>query len=414
LKQECSDAPRRAAPVVPEYSTHDEVNSEGGDMRRAIRFLVGVAFVASGTAISQITVDTNDVKAMYAVGTTITYRNDSLTTSLNIGAPGSTSWDYSGLKSNAVEVWKSMTVASTPYAAGFPQANYALRDTAFIYPFNVASFGSGYLKGTVYNYVGLRAGLLKYGLQGSGNGYLDGAPGTPIPAVAQWVFQPASVDYDLPLTLSKTWTSDYTDSLAGVADLGFIKYPLSVVTKHLVSYSVDAYGLLTLPGSRVQPALRIRKIDRYTTTGGSSVRVEYFMVAKNGASVHFTALDTTLTSGTVAVTSIQWTIATATDVPAIADVPTSFGLNQNYPNPFNPATTIGYRISGTGTAAVRLAVYDALGREVAVLVDERKPAGEYRVSFDGSRLASGVYHYRLTSSGESQQFTETRSMLLLK
>jgi hypothetical protein len=75
-------------------------------------------------------------------------------------------------------------------------------------------------------------------------------------------------------------------------------------------------------------------------------------------------------------------------------------LEQNYPNPFNPATVIGYVIRGArgwgpGISYVRLAVYDLLGREVAVLVNENEAPGEYEVTFNAARLASGVYTYRL-------------------
>jgi|GEM_PF-6687668 len=95
--------------------------------------------------------------------------------------------------------------------------------------------------------------------------------------------------------------------------------------------------------------------------------------------------------------------------------PTSFSLSQNYPNPFNPITTIRYSIPICGTSDiphVQLNVYDLLGREVAILVNEEKPAGEYSVQFDASSLASGVYLYRLTvGNGE---FIETKKMILMK
>jgi hypothetical protein len=94
-------------------------------------------------------------------------------------------------------------------------------------------------------------------------------------------------------------------------------------------------------------------------------------------------------------------------------------LEQNYPNPFNPITTIGFRVaglkigsgvSGLGSSLVRLSVYDLLGREVAVLVDEQKAPGEYTVRFDGRHLASGVYLYRLTAN----TCVQTRKMLLVR
>jgi hypothetical protein len=99
-----------------------------------------------------------------------------------------------------------------------------------------------------------------------------------------------------------------------------------------------------------------------------------------------------------------------------ADVPIRTMLQQNYPNPCNPNSDIRYQISAPRAAAgsefrnVRLAVYDLLGREVALLVNEMKPAGMYEVRFDASGLASGVYLYRLTAGA----FVETRKMIVLR
>ncbi|HMB89503.1 MAG TPA: fibronectin type III domain-containing protein [Rhodothermales bacterium] len=89
-------------------------------------------------------------------------------------------------------------------------------------------------------------------------------------------------------------------------------------------------------------------------------------------------------------------------------IPEHFALEANYPNPFNPETRISYAVPTT--AHVRLAVYDALGREVAVLVNEGQVAGHYETTFEGSGLPSGVYLYRITAG----TFSETRRMLLLK
>ncbi len=88
--------------------------------------------------------------------------------------------------------------------------------------------------------------------------------------------------------------------------------------------------------------------------------------------------------------------------------PQEFSLTQNYPNPFNPATRITYSLQSTGQ--VRLAVYDLLGREVAVLVDRVQGAGSHTQLFSGAGLPSGLYFYRLqTAAG-----TITRKMALTK
>jgi len=88
--------------------------------------------------------------------------------------------------------------------------------------------------------------------------------------------------------------------------------------------------------------------------------------------------------------------------------PERFYLSQNYPNPFNPTTTIDYMI--TKNEKVSLKVYDLLGREVASLVNEFKPAGTYSVTFDAELLASGVYIYRLIAG----EYVAVKRMSLLK
>jgi endoglucanase len=95
-------------------------------------------------------------------------------------------------------------------------------------------------------------------------------------------------------------------------------------------------------------------------------------------------------------------------------VPARFELAQNYPNPFNASTRIKYTVGAASgqwqVASVKLLVYDLLGREVAVLVNEPKAPGTYEVSFDGSGLASGVYCYRMKDGA----YVEAKTMLLLK
>jgi hypothetical protein len=89
-------------------------------------------------------------------------------------------------------------------------------------------------------------------------------------------------------------------------------------------------------------------------------------------------------------------------------VPTEFRLEQNYPNPFNPTTVITYQLPTANRVTLR--IYDLLGKEVATLVDEEKPAGSYTVGFDATRLTSGMYFYRLTAGSQVQ----TRTMLLVR
>jgi photosystem II stability/assembly factor-like uncharacterized protein len=89
-------------------------------------------------------------------------------------------------------------------------------------------------------------------------------------------------------------------------------------------------------------------------------------------------------------------------------VPEKYTLSQNYPNPFNPSTNIRYEIPKN--EFVKLIVFDALGREVETLVNEKQNSGTYEATFDASQYSSGVYFYRLTTDN----FSDTKKMLLIK
>jgi hypothetical protein len=97
-----------------------------------------------------------------------------------------------------------------------------------------------------------------------------------------------------------------------------------------------------------------------------------------------------------------------TDVEKIVIEPSRYNLKQNYPNPFNPSTTIKYQIPEL--SFVTLIVYDVLGNEVATLVNEEKPLGNYEVEFNAINLPSGIYFYRL----QAGNFVETKKMILMK
>ena len=132
-----------------------------------------------------------------------------------------------------------------------------------------------------------------------------------------------------------------------------------------------------------------------------------------------------------------------TGVPSPPPQPEGFRLEQNYPNPFNPVTTIGFTLACAKTGStsidnsplaidnrlgsgwVKLAVYDVLGREVSVMINNRREPGAYEVRFDGSNLSGGVYFYRLQvrpsntaidGAGESGggDFIQTKKLVLLK
>jgi hypothetical protein len=99
---------------------------------------------------------------------------------------------------------------------------------------------------------------------------------------------------------------------------------------------------------------------------------------------------------------------TSVELPDRGHIPSEFSLGRNYPNPFNPTTSFKYQIATAGN--VSLKIYDVLGREVALIVDEQKDPGEYNVTWDASSYSSGVYFFKLRAG----TFTDVKKMLLVR
>ena len=112
---------------------------------------------------------------------------------------------------------------------------------------------------------------------------------------------------------------------------------------------------------------------------------------------------------------VDFELKNTTEVEKQSNVPSKFKLGQNYPNPFNPSTTIDFSIPSLEQSQglslqTKLDLYDTLGRKIAVLVDEIKEPGYYKVTWDAKNLSSGTYFYKLSSGG----FESTKKMVLLR
>jgi hypothetical protein len=466
---------------------------------------VCLLLIGAQIAVSQgITIDSNDVKMMYEIGNRIVYHHDTTTTVVDLGTTGGPcTWDFSGLTSNYLETLRSVTVGTTPYAGNFSGATHALLDTALAMRlYTGTTFGWTTLTSPeAYYYYTLGATQGYMGVQGSGNAILDIAPTSTIPFAAKWFEVPALVDYQFPVSYLSTWNNMYVDSLEAMATLFGTPQAIKMGDHYFATYTVDAYGTVTIPGGHSFPALRIRKLG---IKNSAVITVGYVFVSTNGAGVQLNSRHSEVSSGPDSAFGIRWTegvgdmdvpvqltsfIGTqvsgsgvnlfwktqsetnnfgfavqrrAADTQEFADIPgafvnghgttlvahtytyqdidggtgewwyrlkqidlqgdvsyseeihvgilssvsaprpLSFALEQNYPNPFNPVTSIRYSIGvvsrqSPAVSSVKLAVYDMLGREVAVLVNEQKEPGQYTVSWDASRMASGVYICRLTA-----------------
>ena len=96
-------------------------------------------------------------------------------------------------------------------------------------------------------------------------------------------------------------------------------------------------------------------------------------------------------------------------------LPTEYKLSQNYPNPFNPSTNIKYSIPQSSQVIIK--VFDVLGSEILILVNEEKNTGTYELTWNAENLPSGIYFYRLQALPTGRQagsFVETKKMVLLR
>ncbi|MDR3628303.1 MAG: T9SS type A sorting domain-containing protein, partial [Ignavibacteriaceae bacterium] len=103
----------------------------------------------------------------------------------------------------------------------------------------------------------------------------------------------------------------------------------------------------------------------------------------------------------------QWIL---TDVKSVsgATLPAKYAIEQNFPNPFNPTTIIKYSIPKE--SLVKIKIYNVLGKEVATLVNSNQKAGEYNITFNAAKMASGVYFYNISAGN----FNSTKKMILMK
>lgn len=261
--------------------------------------------VALGSAVTllcaaasgQITINGTDVGTHLQAGNTITQYKDTVLTSLDIGAPGSTSWDFSALGAHSSTQLTGVAPGGTPYASQFPGATHVLKSViAGPYP-----GAPGQVNADVYIYYTAGSRLDRLATMAAGTVNTGPPLNLTVPAELRNTYTPVDTTYVLPMTIGTTWTSTYVDTMA----ITVLLSPYSTtVTNRTFSYTVDAYGPMTLPGGATSDALRIRRVE-----SGSGSYLVYLFLAKNGASVTVTAAGLgEPTSGVIQIarSSITW------------------------------------------------------------------------------------------------------------
>ena len=222
--------------------------------------------------------------------------------------------------------------------------------------------------------------------------------------LCRYVLEPAStpgaVFFDTTYTLQIHVFGDGSGTLLRLAlDEVVAKNTLPEVTQWV---KVDWYGWRLVEWKLSDPGVVGAWLATNNQLDGSKLSIDSIQLMKTADSA---------VSGAIFVDNLV--VVTRTSVPTTVEMPAEtlparLALEQNYPNPFNPVTTIAFDLPAA--AQIRLAVYDLLGREVAVLADGLQPAGRHRIAVDARSWGSGTYLYRLTRDGQAL----TRKMLLIK
>jgi hypothetical protein len=360
--------------------------------------IVAIFTLLQSAAFAQITLNASDLPNLFGAGVSEqTYSNfDSLET-MNVGIPSSSaaqSWTlptFVVLDSSRVD---GVLPSSTPYAADFPTATYA--ETASQTDTGVTFQYFSYLELSSNTLSLIGTAIHVYG--SSGGHSIDS---TIVQYGSRSLLQ-------LPIGLG--------DVVAGTPDTS--TYGPGMMEVSTTSDNYDAYGSITLANGTFQ-ALRSYQVtttQEYVSGALAYASKSYSLVwiTREGHQLSV-GVDSGATSGTVGLRSISVTYAgpTPTLVKRTDELPDQFSLQQNYPNPFNPTTNIGYQLKAN--SFVTLKVYDVLGREVATLVNGDQSSGSHSVIFDGSRLSSGVYLYRIDAlGGNGQRFSAMKKLVLMK
>ncbi|MBN8584032.1 MAG: SBBP repeat-containing protein [Ignavibacteria bacterium] len=202
------------------------------------------------------------------------------------------------------------------------------------------------------------------------------------------------------------WVQRYSGIISGsintASSITIDIYGNVYITGHSGDNMPNQYDYATI---RYNPDGNVQWIQRYNGPANGIDWVHSIAIDSVG-NVYVTGESSGINSGMdIATIKYSQTIGIH---PISTEIPVEYTLQQNYPNPFNPVTNIIFSIPKKGI--VKFTVFDAAGRETAVLFNGELSAGTYNYDFDASQLASGIYFYRL----EAGEFTQTKKMVLLK
>ncbi|HUI08959.1 MAG TPA: T9SS type A sorting domain-containing protein [Bacteroidota bacterium] len=257
-------------------------------MQTRVFAVSGLLACLAATAPGQITITSTDLDSIFAVGHSLANKIDKVTSTLNVGHHGSTSWDFSALRNDSSQTLTSVALGTAPFNSWFTGATHVFQTNVSV------NLGSSTLPAVAYIYFQLSGNVLNLGIGATVTGTL---------ATAHSWNAPADTFYALPSTYGTTWGSTYLDTTDVLLSGTFLLAEPS--SRHRNSFVIDAYGPMTLPGGSVHSALRLKKSD---AVSGS---VSYIFLAKDGATVQATSANPTgPDTGSIGVVpvSVSWNL----------------------------------------------------------------------------------------------------------
>jgi hypothetical protein len=345
--------------------------------------LLLVLCLTIGTADAQITLTADDFPFQLGTSSYLSLEtsnedgaNTAAIEALIAQSGGGQTYDFTGIDFE-FELSGMVTVESGATGPGAGTDPLSQATQTAILPFSIEGDETT-VEGTVYTYLQLTDDEA-FDLGGYFEGESDGTP------VSFTLTREPNGDRiaAFPYTFGTSWTSDFTESSFGT----------TTVSK---TYEVEGWGTLIAPGVAGVPVLRVKVTEERTTAGVTLTSVCYeFRAAQPVVAIACEGDDTFMEPPTASVNTYG---AATTDAEAPAEAGASATFSAVYPNPIRGAASLEFEV--LQRSDVRLVVYDVLGREVAVLADGVRAAGEHREAFDAASLAPGVYLARLTVDGQ--------------
>jgi ribosomal protein S6E (S10) len=338
-------------------------------------------FFCSLKFYAQISIVASDWEPALQVGQKYTTYSDSTTSQANIGSPGQTSWDFTGVVADNVWLTESKPVATSPYAADFPGAEYVSNYEG--------TFNGVYSNSWVYSSIGadyVTLGTGTYATTPAGN------------LTTKIKFTPGWSHYTFPIQQGYTHIYTGTQTVTSIITIpGFGDFPTVTTQAYTDEQVVDAWGIVKMPNGKRLNALRIKETITITNNLTNSTSVRFIILTKTGEMVSISPVDKNVTSGLVAVTEISWYNGSGESIPEeTVNAPSSLsatvsGNSINLGWTDNSTNETGFTIERSSPGSV-FSVLTTLGANVTTYTDATAVAGvayTYRIKATGGTSDSG-------------------------